>query len=133
MDLGICPKLHSERILKQFQEHVAANPSDPRVAAFRQEHENSLYGFVDDADRRIRAAQRKLEKTPEENRKTVDLVRGHTPFSLDSPCGWMLINLLLLSIDSSTCHYPCDPVARHTIVSNLPRRHAHPWIPRVRV
>ncbi|RSH89027.1 splicing factor [Saitozyma podzolica] len=75
MDLGICPKLHSERILKQFQEHVAANPSDPRVAAFRQEHENSLYGFVDDADRRIRAAQRKLEKTPEENRKTVDLMR----------------------------------------------------------
>jgi len=30
---------------------------------------------VDECDRRIRGSQRKLEKTPEENRKTVDLVR----------------------------------------------------------
>lgn len=41
---------------------------------FKQEHENHIYGFVDDCDRRIKMAQRKLEKTPEENRKTVDLV-----------------------------------------------------------
>nr|XP_019007540.1 small nuclear ribonucleoprotein [Kwoniella pini CBS 10737]OCF46321.1 small nuclear ribonucleoprotein [Kwoniella pini CBS 10737] len=75
MDLGPCPKIHSDRILKQFQEHAMANPADPRVAAFRQEHENKLYGFVDDVDRRIRASQRKLEKTPEENRKTIDLMR----------------------------------------------------------
>ena len=46
---------------------------------FKQEHENHIYGFVDDCDRRIKMAQRKLEKTPEENRKTVDLVsRGLT-------------------------------------------------------
>ncbi|WVQ67310.1 uncharacterized protein L199_005506 [Kwoniella botswanensis] len=75
MDLGPCPKIHSDRILKQFQEHALAQPHDPRVAAFRQEHENKLYGFVDDIDRRIRASQRKLEKTPEENRKTIDLMR----------------------------------------------------------
>lgn len=76
MDLGPCPKVHSDRILKQFREHVEANPNDPRLSAFRQEHENSLYSFVEDCDRRIRASQRKLEKTPEENRKTVDLVSG---------------------------------------------------------
>ncbi|WRT66657.1 uncharacterized protein IL334_003617 [Kwoniella shivajii] len=75
MDLGPCPKIHSDRIIKQFQEHALANPADPRVAAFKQEHENKLYGFVDDVDRRIRASQRKLEKTPEENRKTIDLMR----------------------------------------------------------
>ncbi|WVQ99690.1 hypothetical protein IAU59_006829 [Kwoniella sp. CBS 9459] len=75
MDLGPCPKIHQDRILKQFQEHAMANPHDPRVAAFRQEHENNLYGIVDDVDRRIRASQRKLEKTPEENRKTIDLMR----------------------------------------------------------
>jgi hypothetical protein len=44
---------------------------------FKQEHENHIYGFVDDCDRRIKMAQRKLEKTPEENRKTVDLVSRH--------------------------------------------------------
>ncbi|WWC89012.1 uncharacterized protein L201_003929 [Kwoniella dendrophila CBS 6074] len=75
MDLGPCPKIHSDRILKQFQEHALQNPNDPRVGMFRQEHENKLYGFVDDVDRRIRASQRKLEKTPEENRKTIDLMR----------------------------------------------------------
>ncbi|AGV14612.1 small nuclear ribonucleoprotein, variant [Cryptococcus neoformans var. grubii H99] len=75
MDLGPCPKVHSDRILKQFREHAEANPNDPRLSAFRQEHENSLYSFVEDCDRRIRASQRKLEKTPEENRKTVDLMR----------------------------------------------------------
>ncbi|WWC62191.1 uncharacterized protein I303_104786 [Kwoniella dejecticola CBS 10117] len=75
MDLGPCPKIHSDRILKQFQEHAMGHPADPRVNAFRQEHENKLYGFVDDVDRRIRASQRKLEKTPEENRKTIDLMR----------------------------------------------------------
>lgn len=76
MDLGPCPRLHSDRILKQFQEHLVAHPHDPRINAFRQEHENSLYGFVEDCDRRIRASQRKLEKTPEENRKTVEMVRA---------------------------------------------------------
>ncbi|ODN72764.1 hypothetical protein L202_08199 [Cryptococcus amylolentus CBS 6039] len=75
MDLGPCPKVHSDRILKSFQEHAEAHPADPRVNGFRQEHENHLYQFVEDCDRRIRASQRKLEKTPEENRKTVDLMR----------------------------------------------------------
>jgi hypothetical protein len=51
---------------------------------FKQEHENHIYGFVDDCDRRIKMAQRKLEKTPEENRKTVDLVsRVDTSFDVE--------------------------------------------------
>jgi len=74
MDLGPCPKTHSDRISKQFAEHLIAHPHDPRIAGYKQAHENHLYGFVEDCDRRIRASQRKLEKTPEENRKTVDLV-----------------------------------------------------------
>ncbi|KAL7422031.1 splicing factor [Cryptotrichosporon argae] len=75
MDLGPCPKTHSERILGQFRAAQAADPNDPRIAAFRQEHENTIYQYVDECDRRIRASQRKLEKTPEENRKTVDLMK----------------------------------------------------------
>lgn len=74
MDIGPCPKIHSDTILKQFNEALAAVPRDPRISIFKQEHENNVYGFVDDCDRRIKMAQRKLEKTPEENRKTVDLV-----------------------------------------------------------
>lgn len=74
MDLGPCPKIHSDRILAQFQEACRAPHPDPRIAVYRQEHENVLYGYIEDCDRRIRMSQRKLEKTPEENRKTVDLV-----------------------------------------------------------
>jgi hypothetical protein len=33
-----------------------------------------ILGFVDECDRRIRAAQRRLEKTPEENNRTTALV-----------------------------------------------------------
>jgi len=80
MDIGPCPKIHSDTILKQFNEALAAVPRDPRIAIFKQEHENNVYGFVDDCDRRIKMAQRKLEKTPEENRKTVDLVRPSSSF-----------------------------------------------------
>ena len=61
-------------MLKQFKAALEQVPRDPRIGMFKQEHENHIYGFVDDCDRRIKMAQRKLEKTPEENRKTVDLV-----------------------------------------------------------
>lgn len=74
MDIGPCPKVHSDSILKQFKEALEQVPRDPRIGIYKQEHENHIYGFVDDCDRRIKMAQRKLEKTPEENRKTVDLV-----------------------------------------------------------
>lgn len=74
VDIGPCPKVHSDAILKQFKEALEQVPRDPRIGIYKQEHENHIYGFVDDCDRRIKMAQRKLEKTPEENRKTVDLV-----------------------------------------------------------
>lgn len=75
MDLGACPKTHSERILKQFKEAQEATPNDPRILQFKQEHEANIYQYVEECDRRIRASQRKLEKTPEENRKTIDLMK----------------------------------------------------------
>ena len=38
-------------------------------------HITQVRGFVEECDRRIRAAQRRLEKTPEENNRTTALVR----------------------------------------------------------
>lgn len=75
MDLGPCPKLHSDRVLTQFKAAREANPSDPRFAQYEQEHQNSIYSFVEECDRKIRMSQRRLEKTPEENKKTVDLMK----------------------------------------------------------
>ncbi|KAI0273309.1 hypothetical protein BC834DRAFT_965864 [Gloeopeniophorella convolvens] len=75
MDLGACPKSHTERLKTEFLAAREANPSDPIFARFQTEYENNIFAFVDECDRRIRTAQRRLEKTPEENAKTTNLMR----------------------------------------------------------
>ena len=79
MDLGACPKSHTERLKTEFLAAREANPSDPVFAKFQTEYENNIFAFVDECDRRIRTAQRRLEKTPEENAKTTNLVRRTSP------------------------------------------------------
>lgn len=75
MDLGACPKSHTERLKTEFLAAKEANPSDPVFARFQTEYESNIFAFVDECDRRIRAAHRRLEKTPEENAKTTNLMR----------------------------------------------------------
>jgi len=75
MDLGACPKSHTDRLKTEFIEAKAKDPNDPRFARFQAEYESNIFAFVDECDRRIRAAHRRLEKTPEENAKTTNLMR----------------------------------------------------------
>lgn len=75
MDLGACPKSHTERLKTEYNAEKEKNPSDPRFQRFQQEYEQNIFAFVDECDRRIRAAHRRLEKTPEENAKTTNLMR----------------------------------------------------------
>ncbi|KAF7304977.1 hypothetical protein MKEN_01212400 [Mycena kentingensis (nom. inval.)] len=75
MDLGACPKSHTERLKTEFNAAKEANPSDSIFARFQLEYESNIFSFVDECDRRIRAAHRRLEKTPEENAKTTNLMR----------------------------------------------------------
>ncbi|KAG1756644.1 uncharacterized protein EDB91DRAFT_1093757 [Suillus paluster] len=75
MDLGACPKSHTERLKTEFLAAKEATPSDPIFARFQMEYESNIFAFVDECDRRIRAAHRRLEKTPEENAKTTNLMR----------------------------------------------------------
>jgi hypothetical protein len=79
MDLGACPKSHTDRLKQEFLEAHANDPNDPRFNRFQEEYERNIFVFVDDCDRRIRAAHRRLEKTPEENAKTTNLVRFANP------------------------------------------------------
>jgi hypothetical protein len=76
MDLGACPKSHTERLKTEFLTAKEANPSDPVFHRFQMEYEANIFAFVDECDRRIRSAHRRLEKTPEENAKTTNLVSG---------------------------------------------------------
>ncbi|KAJ7047012.1 small nuclear ribonucleoprotein [Mycena alexandri] len=75
MDLGACPKSHTERLKTEYNAAKEANPADPIFARFQLEYESNIFSFVDECDRRIRAAHRRLEKTPEENAKTTNLMR----------------------------------------------------------
>ncbi|KAJ7273332.1 LUC7-domain-containing protein [Mycena rebaudengoi] len=75
MDLGACPKSHTERLKTEYNAAKEANPSDPTFNRFQLEYESNIFSFVDECDRRIRAAHRRLEKTPEENAKTTNLMR----------------------------------------------------------
>lgn len=75
MDLGACPKSHTERLKTEFLQAREANANDPIFARFQMEYESNIFAFVDECDRRIRAAHRRLEKTPEENAKTTNLMR----------------------------------------------------------
>lgn len=75
MDLGACPKSHTERLKTEFLAAREANPNDPIFSRFQMEYESNIFAFVDECDRRIRAAHRRLEKTPEENAKTTNLMR----------------------------------------------------------
>ncbi|KAF7294773.1 hypothetical protein MIND_01014900 [Mycena indigotica] len=75
MDLGACPKSHTERLKADYNEAKSKDPNDPIHARFQLEYESNIFSFVDECDRRIRAAHRRLEKTPEENAKTTNLMR----------------------------------------------------------
>ncbi|KZT68146.1 putative U1 snRNP protein [Daedalea quercina L-15889] len=75
MDLGACPKSHTERLKTEFLQAKEASPNDPIFSRFQMEYESNIFAFVDECDRRIRAAHRRLEKTPEENAKTTNLMR----------------------------------------------------------
>ena len=74
MDLGPCPKSHADKYKAQFNEEKEKNPDNKKIAEIQREYENNIFQFVDECDRRIRAAHRRLEKTPEENAKTTNLV-----------------------------------------------------------
>lgn len=75
MDLGACPKSHTDRLKTEFVAAKEAEPQNPIFSKFQMEYEANIFSFVDECDRRIRSAHRRLEKTPEENAKTTNLMR----------------------------------------------------------
>jgi len=75
MDLGPCPKSHGDKYKVQFNEEREKNADNKKISEIQKEYENNIFQFVDECDRRIRAAHRRLEKTPEENAKTTNLMR----------------------------------------------------------
>ena len=85
MDLGPCPTTHSQKLRDKFEmayakaqiakEGETLDFSKAELDSMRAEYERNILSFVGECDRRIQAAQRRLEKTPEENNKTTSLMR----------------------------------------------------------
>ncbi|SGY72783.1 BQ5605_C005g03208 [Microbotryum silenes-dioicae] len=80
MDLGTCPRVHSPKLKNEYDAlRAKAEAEEDQVKIkelnrLRLDFEQQTLAFVEECDRRIRMAQRRLEKTPEENARFVNLV-----------------------------------------------------------
>lgn len=68
-DLGPCPKVHSEPLKTEYE-----STKDTAKYSFEYDYMRDLQKYIDECNRRIEAAQRRLEKTPDEIRQTNALV-----------------------------------------------------------
>lgn len=70
-DLGSCPNAHNEALKAEYE---AADDAQKRKWGFEFDYLRHMQKYVDDCNRRIDQAQRRLEKTPDEIRQTNLLV-----------------------------------------------------------
>jgi hypothetical protein len=66
-DFGPCPNVHSEALKQEYQD---ATPEQKREWAFEWDYYRDMQGKVEECNRRIEQAQRRLEKTPDEIMQT---------------------------------------------------------------
>lgn len=76
-DLGQCPKVHSEPLKTEYE---ALSDREKQRYGFDYDYMRDLQKYIDDCNRRIEAAQKRLEKTPDEIRQTNVLVSWTSPF-----------------------------------------------------
>lgn len=70
-DLGPCPKVHSEALKAEFE---GLSEREKQKYGFEYDYMRDLQKYIDECNRRIETAQRRLEKTPDEIRQTNVLV-----------------------------------------------------------
>lgn len=75
MDLGPCPKMHSDKLRDDYQRAVKEGKE---FLAIENEYERNISDFVSECDRKIRAQLKRLEKTPEESSATSRILREIT-------------------------------------------------------
>lgn len=66
-DFGPCPKVHNEALKVEYQD---AAPEQKRKWGFEFDYLRDMQKHVEECNRRIDQAQRRLEKTPDEIRQT---------------------------------------------------------------
>ncbi|EPE02432.1 u1 snrnp splicing complex subunit [Ophiostoma piceae UAMH 11346] len=71
-DLGMCPKVHSDALKVEFE---GLSPPEKLKYGFEYDYVRDLQKYIDECNRRIEIAQRRLDKTPDEIRQTNALLK----------------------------------------------------------
>ncbi|KAH8587117.1 hypothetical protein B0O99DRAFT_694806 [Bisporella sp. PMI_857] len=90
-DIGPCPKIHSAPLK---DEYLAASPQQRQQWNFDYDYMRDLQKYIDECNRRIDVAQRRLEKTPDEIRQTNALLKGISELSGSVETGLLEIQVL---------------------------------------
>ncbi|KAI1490886.1 LUC7 protein [Biscogniauxia mediterranea] len=72
-DLGTCPKVHAEALKAEYE---SLPESARQKYGFEGDYLRDLQKYIDECNRRIDTAQRRLEKTPDEIRQTHVLLKA---------------------------------------------------------
>ncbi|KAI6081753.1 LUC7 protein [Hypoxylon rubiginosum] len=90
-DLGPCPKIHAEGLKTEYE-------SLPEAArqkyGFDIDYARDLQKYIEECNRRIDQAQRRLEKTPDEIRQTNVLLKSISDLSATINCGLQEVEIL---------------------------------------
>jgi len=90
-DLGPCPKVHSEPLKTEYE---AADAAQKQKWGFEYDYMRDLQKYIDECNRRIDVAQRRLEKTPDEIRQTNALLKKIGDLGKSVETGLMEIQVL---------------------------------------
>ncbi|KAL7622030.1 splicing factor [Parahypoxylon ruwenzoriense] len=90
-DLGPCPKIHAESLKAEWE----ALPEPARQKyGFEVDYMRDLQKYIEECNRRIDAAQRRLEKTPDEIRQTNVLLKAISDLAATINCGLQEVQVL---------------------------------------
>jgi hypothetical protein len=90
-DLGACPKVHSEALKAEYE---ALPEQEKKKYGFDYDYMRDLQKYIDECNRRIDAAQRRLEKTPDEIRQTNVLLKAISDLGRSIENGLLEVEIL---------------------------------------
>ncbi|KAM0478974.1 hypothetical protein ACHAPE_007643 [Trichoderma viride] len=90
-DLGQCPKVHAEALKTEYE---GLSEREKHKYGFEYDYMRDLQKYIDECNRRIDAAQRRLEKTPDEIRQTNALLKTISDFTSSINSGLLEVEIL---------------------------------------
>ncbi|KAL7953075.1 U1 snRNP splicing complex subunit [Trichoderma compactum] len=90
-DIGQCPKVHAESLKTEYE---GLSEREKHKYGFEYDYMRDLQKYIDECNRRIDAAQRRLEKTPDEIRQTNALLKTISDLTASINSGLLEVEIL---------------------------------------